>query len=261
MRSGMAKPNTHGLATVIGLSDPGYRRWRKVRRWVWTGFLLVAIIIFVWWAMSTKFLTIKRVVIVDQVHVTPQVVPLEQLGQSADKWRGKWLWADTKKLQSTMLKQFPALASASVSTRFPDTLELRFLPRVALCQLITPTGIYLVDRTGIIFARLDKPTGVLPTLQAATRPVVGKQVSATGVTLGLAIVSAIRNTEPSLQQVSLHDGQLDIKLAGPPLIYIDDNRQPDDVIPELLALLRRFAADNRYPIEVDMRFDRPVLRY
>jgi hypothetical protein len=100
----------------------------------------------------------------------------------------------------------------------------------------------------------------LPTLQADTKPQLGKRVSASGVELGLAIVSSLRSSTPALERVSLHDGQLDITLSGPPLIMIKDSKHPAEVIPQLQALLAKFAADHQYPAQVDMRFDRPVLR-
>lgn len=244
-----------------GMADPQYRRWLRIRKWVWLTVAAVLVLSVIMWLVSSKFMTVKKVTVVDQVRVLPDVVSVNAITNETKTWQGRWLWTNTHKLEQTILTRYPTVASVEVSSHFPDQLMVTVLPRIPLCQLVTPDGSYLVDRHGFIFARLTQPVDYLPMLQASAKPKVGTTVSTVGLGLGLALISNLRSAQPSLQQVSLHDQQLDVVLDGPPLIMVADSRPSQQVISEINALLKTFAQEQKYPKTVDMRFDRPVLTY
>jgi hypothetical protein len=160
-----------------------------------------------------------------------------------------------------MLKRYPSLSTVSIQRHWPDGLELTFLPRVPLCQLVTPSGVYLVDRGGMVFARLPQPVNTLPSLRASSQPAVGQPVSTMGVRLGLQLVTGLRSIQPMVTGVNLHDDQLDIQLSGPPLLLVDAHASSEEVLLQIQVMLAKFASENRYPVQVDMRYDRPVLKY
>lgn len=249
------------LVSLTGVSDPAYRRWLRWRKWVIIGFLACLTILFIVWLVGGKFLTIKEVVVVQQVRSQPDVMPMGSIDQKAVGWRGRWLWTDTSAMQQEILQEFPAVSKAEVSVEFPDRLTVALLPRVAICQLVTPDGVFLVDKSGLVFGQVGEPVSFLPTLQTDSKPEVGKTISTSGLRLALALVTTIRGADRSISQVTMHDGQLDVLLNGPPRILLADQRSPEKSVEEIGALLASFAQQQRYPVEIDMRFDRPVLRY
>jgi cell division septal protein FtsQ len=225
------------------------------------GGLLVALAVGSWYGAQTYFFTIDDVSIVEQVGVQPKVVPVKELRQLADGLKGDSLWLlSEQSLRTVWLERFPTIERITVEKRYPGTLVISYVPRVAFCQLVAPNGTYLVDRDGFIFAKSSHPT--LPKL--ATNEIlagVGKQTSARGVKLGLNLVDGLRNAEPRVVDVLLRGNQLDITLTGDPKIYISDTRSAGPSLLEIKALLFKFKQENRYPKELDLRFERPLIRY
>lgn len=249
------------LTSLFGLSDPAYRRWLRWRKWVLVSILIILSTLFAVWLIGGNFFTLKQIVVVQQVRSQPDVMPLGSIDQKVVAWRGRWLWSDTHAMEEEIQTEFPAVSKAEVHIEFPDRLTVGVLPRVAVCQLVTPDGTFLVDRTGFVFGQIAKPAEFLPTLQIDSKPEVGKAISAAGLRLGLAFVTGLRSSSPSLTAVVIHDGRLDVSLSGPPRIIISEDRSPDLAVEQLQAMLLTFARQQKYPIEVDMRFERPVLRY
>ncbi len=237
------------------------RRYRKWKVWLVSGSVLLVIILLGWWTISTKFLTVKHVKVLYQVTVAPMVVPQDRVVKTAEQLKGAWIWQETSDMEQKLVADYPPIASVSTTVSWPDTVTMEVLPRVPLCQMVTPQGVYLLDRSGFIFARVESEQEFLPTIQADTRVEVGRQISSNSVSLGLQLINGLRSTQPSLQRLDLHDGQLDVHLDGPPLIYVGDDKSADEVLPQLEVLLKKFVDEDKYPKEVDMRYDRPVLRY
>jgi hypothetical protein len=237
------------------------RRFFKFRRWIWVSLAVLIVLVGSWWLIHDRFLTIKHVDVIQQVEVQPKVVPMAAIQKSLESQQGKWLWLNTTSLSQRMLQQFPSLASVQIISHFPDKLEVDLLPRVPLCQLITPSGVFLVDRQGFIFARLDTMADHLLQLKISSQPEIGKRLSTNGLKLGLVLITTLRTTSPALQQINLHDGQLDVQFEGRLLVMVADTQKSEVVLPQLLALLHDFVTQNKLPVEVDMRYDRPVLRY
>jgi hypothetical protein len=179
----------------------------------------------------------------------------------ASRQIGTWLWLDRQGFDKSLLSKYPALRQADSAIQLPDKLSIAVLPRVPLCQLVTPSGIYVVDREGFVFARLQSIDSKLPQIKANKQPSIGSSISSQGLTLGLRLITGLRSNQPALQGIDLHDGQLDVRLAGPPLIMVSDDVQAEVVLAQIKALMDKFNNEHHFPQQLDMRFERPVIRY
>jgi hypothetical protein len=215
----------------------------------------------VWWAIDQRFLTVKQVAVVTLVRVEPDVVNETTITQAANRWRGRWLWVDTTELRQRIKEVQPAVDRVEVSVSWPDQLRVELLPRVPLCQIVTTDGTYLIDRDGVVFASLDQPAANVPRLQAETKPQLGKTVSASGAVLGLAVISSLRGVEPGLKEARLADGQLTFSMQNNMTVIMPDSGQANKLIPEMKVLWQRFEEDKKFPKQLDMRFERPVMKW
>ena len=252
------RPNIGGRSRA---SEASIRRWRRWRKWVWLGLAVLLVSSVVWYALSTHLMTIKRIRVQTLVKVSPDVINEEAITRAGQKWRGKWIWTDLSSLKKEVEKSHPSVKLASIGRQWPDTIMVDLLPRVPLCQIVTGDGAFLIDRDGMVFGHLEEPAEKIPQLRAEAQPRVGKTVSASGAVLGLAVISSLRGYAPSLKEAQLHNGQLVFTMQNDMKVMMSDSSPVSVIIPELDALMSRFETDKKFPHELDMRFDRPVLRW
>jgi hypothetical protein len=241
------------------------RRWKLVLplRVILGAMLLIGIGFGVRAFIQAHVFMVKHVTISDVVPIRPNVVPVVDLTRQADKMMHQSMLFLSEDYQSTALpKRYPMLHDVTIKRQFPDTVLVDYQQRLPTCRVVTSEGVFLVDHDGLLFAKID-PALVTPlptvTVEVGKTHAVGQIVSARGLLLALNLVENLRG--PAFQQLSLHDGQLDVHFAQPPLVMISDDKDPKMVVAQLRTLLATFVQDKKTPSEVDMRFDRPVLRY
>lgn len=257
----MKWPTIRAAHTTVYHGDWGHRRWHRWKKSIWAAAGIFIIIFSLSWAVKDRIFTVKRVEIVQQVAVSPDVMPMTDIQNYANRQAGTWLWLKRQGFAAGLLKKYPSVRQAEVVVHFPDTLEIDLLPRVALCQLVTPSGTFLADRSGFVFARLSQAAQKLPQIKTNKQPEIGSTVSSQGLTLSLSLITGLRANQPPLQGIDLHDGQLDVRLDGPPLIMVSEDAQADVVLAQIKALMDKFNNEHRFPQQLDMRFERPVIRY
>ena len=224
---------------------------------------LVAIAIGGWQYVNSQVLVIGQVNIEQLMQAHPDVAPHEQMRNLTQELLGdSLLMHNDQALIEDWLKRMPAVDKISTHKEYPSTLVIKFIPRVALSQLDTKQGNFLVDRRGNIFAKTAESVEKLPTLTVSDDTLqVGQTISAEGIKLGLMLVEGLRTTEPRLESIVLQKGQLDVTLASNPKILINESRPANTTLLEIETLLNKFKEDKKYPKELDMRYSRPILRY
>jgi hypothetical protein len=235
-------------------------------KYVLAGFFVLALLVVGSVLFYQKFFAISAITIDQVVMVKPSIVPVANLKKAAQYPIGSSLVTfDVQKYKDKLLQQFPSLSAIRVQKVYPRTLTMTWEQRIPVCILITPSGSYLVDRQGLLFAQAPQDMqGIrLPSLTAQETKAhkLGEKVSIQGVVLGVYLAKNLHTTTPQLEQMVLHDGQLDVHFSSPPLVYINDSKSPEVAVKTLQVLFETFGKDNRYPNIVDLRYDRPVLRY
>ena len=245
----------------ITLSEHRGGKWGK---WVWIilGVVLIGVLVAGWQLAQTRLFKIESVQVIQLVGVKPAVVPNDQLQRLASGVQGEsLLLLSEKELIDDWLTRMPTLESIYVEKEFPDKLIIQYVPRVAFSQLVSPSSAYLVDRDGYLFAK-NEPVDYLPKVMTDQEDVaVGKKTSAKGVRLAQQLIEGLRNTSPRLVNVLLRNGVLEVAMTGDPRLLISESRSARPTLLELETLFAKFAQEEKFPKEVDMRYDRPVLRY
>lgn len=251
--------NQFAPRSISAHKQPG--RGKQV--WVWLlGIIAVLILVGAGWQYAhDSYFAIDGVEIVKEVAVTPDVVPADQLNRLAATLQGTSLLSlDVARLEQEWSDRFPSIERIIIRKNYPDLVEVRYIPRLAYSQLVSPEKNYLVDRSGFIFA--ESAYDKVPMLLTDQLEIeVGEQTSSEGLRLGLKLVESLRNANPKLKDIVLKDDQLEVNLAKEPRILIASDRPAEPTIEEIEALLSTFAEEDSYPKEVDLRFARPVLRY
>ena len=79
----------------------------------------------------------------------------------------------------------------------------------------------------------------LTRIKTNKQPEIGSTVSSQGLTLSLRLITGLRASQPPLQGIDLHDGQLDVRLDGSPLIMVSEDAQADVVLAQIKALMNK----------------------
>ena len=240
------------------------RRGRRLGKWVWiiVGLALIGALVLGWQLIQSRLFKVESVQVVQLVGVKPAVVPNDQLQRLANGMQGEsLLLLNDKKLTDDWLTRMPTLESMYIQKEYPNKLIIQYVPRVAYSQLVSPSSAFLVDRKGYIFAKND-PVDYLPKVMIDQEDIaVGQNTSAKGVRLAQQLVEGLRNTNPRLVNVLLRNGVLEVSMTGDPRLLISESRSAKPTLLELETLFSKFAQEEKFPKEVDMRYDRPVLRY
>ncbi len=223
---------------------------------------MIAAVVVGWQLVQTKLFQIEEIKVEQLVQVTPQVVPNDQLQRLASGLRGdSLLLLNQQQIVDSWLTRLPSLEELYLKKEFPNRLIIQYIPRVAFSQLVSPTNTFLVDREGFIFAK-NETVDYLPKVIIDQGDVtVGKSTSAKGLRLAQHLIEGLRNTSPKLVSILFRHNWLELTMSSEPRILVGDDKLPMSTIQEISALFSKFAQDKNYPKEVDMRYDRPILRY
>lgn len=246
---------------TITLSDSRHHRSMK---WVWivVGILLIVLLVVGWQLLQTRMFRVEVVKVVQLVQSKPHVVPNDQLQKLASGIRGEsLLLMNEQEIAEDWLHRMPALEKMFIKKIYPNQLVIEYVPRVAFSQLVAPSSGYLVDREGYIFAK-HTPVDYLPKVFTDQNNVkVGESTSAKGLRLAQNLIVGLRNTNPRLVSILFHESWLELTMTGDPRIFISGDKAALPTLKEISVLFNKFATDEKYPKEIDMRYDRPVLRY
>lgn len=234
------------------------------RRWVWVliGIVTIGILVAILQYTLTQVFKIEKVQVELLVESKPFVAPVEQMNKLAANLKGDSLiLLNEQDIMHDWQTRMPSLEKVYVHKELPNTVIIEYVPRVAYSQLVSPQDTFLVDREGYIFAKTEQVDYLPKVLTDQEDIAIGTTTSAKGVRLSQHLIEGLRNTNPRLKSILLRDGVLEITMTGDPKLLISDDKAALPTLREINAIFSKFAADEKYAKEVDMRFDRPVLRY
>lgn len=163
------------------------------------------------------------------------------------------------KLREQILKDNPLVADVIFKKQFPHTLIISIIIRAPVAIIETPSGIMGVDKDGILLPEPADKHG-LPVLKFnLSEAAVGQKISRNEILESLEFIS---ETENFIQLLSVESSgsALLAKSAKTDIIFAQ-NEKVGDTATTLQTLLVGFRIKGNLPVSIDLRFDKPIVKF
>jgi hypothetical protein len=205
----------------------------------------------VYWISITMF-TIDNIVVVGnniQVQVDEGKLPKTLLVFPAAK------------LRAQLLKDNPILADVQFQKEYPHTLVIIPTLRSAVVRLSLSAREVLLDEQGTVLADTDASSPNLPRLVLPITAVrTGEKISDPRVVAGIAFITGMRDILP-VASVSVEDERsLRAKCDKLDIIFPQDE-PTSTLLATLQTLLSGFRIKGTLPTFIDLRFNKPIIKF
>ncbi|MCX6792243.1 MAG: hypothetical protein NT149_04370 [Candidatus Gottesmanbacteria bacterium] len=215
---------------------------------------VVLIVLFsgvVYW-FCTKMFTINNIVVVGnniQVQVDGSRLPKTLLLFPAGK------------LRAQLLATNPILADIQFQKKYPHTLVIVPTLRSAVARLALVSREVLVDEGAIVLTDTDAASANLPRIVVPITVVrIGEKISDPRVTAGIAFITGMRDILP-ICSVSVEDEQ-SLRAKSDKLdILFPQRGSTAAILATLQTLLSGFRIKGTLPTFIDLRFNKPIIKF
>jgi cell division septal protein FtsQ len=163
-------------------------------------------------------------------------------------------------IRSLILKDNPLLSDVQFVKKYPHTLIIKPVIRIPYVILQTDTRSVLLDRTGIVLT--DGTQGMsLPVLHFTPDTIhVGENIRDSRVLTAIACIENMRSYL-TVSSVEESDGaSIHIK-SDKTSIFITQLKPIRETLATLQTLIAGFRIKGTLPMVVDLRFDKPIIKF
>ncbi len=165
------------------------------------------------------------------------------------------------KLRTQLLEDNPILADIQFQIKYPHTLVIMPTLRSAVVRLILPARDVLVDAGAVVLGDTGSGSMELPRLVVAIPVVrIGEKISDPRVTAGIAFITGMRGILP-VSEVSVEDDRSLRAKSGKLDIIFPQDAPTATVLATLQTLLAGFRIKGTLPTFIDLRFNKPILKF
>lgn len=240
----------------------------KRRKNNWYLIPIALLIIGVFLAIKLNLFTIKKIEVKTEGNLC---IDENQLKISSALLGQNFFLINSSKIEQNLMQKFYCLKSVSLSKRLPNAVTIQVSERQPIAILInlkekiaTTSGLiesiatpsaeqignsYLIDNEGVIFAKANDENNI---------PKVYNQEDNLNANL-LKILIKAKTFGVQIQTSWISDGFL--ITHPPPKIIFDLNNQVDIQLASLQLILDKAKIDSETLEFIDLRFDKPVVRY
>jgi len=170
------------------------------------------------------------------------------------------LFFPSENMRQEILADNPLLADIRFEKRFPHTLRVVPILRTPLARLISDGRTVLVSSEGIVLA--DGDSGMmLPTIILSLPFLrVGEDIEDARVTLALAAISTFPADIP-IETMIYQEGSYFLARSPKLNIFIPQDRDISTTLATLQTLMAGFRIKGTLPAVVDLRFDKPIVKF
>lgn len=225
--------------------------WRKFGRIV--GYLLLFCLFsgaVSWFVIST--FTIKNIVIIGtNIHVQVDETRLPKT----------LLLFPAGTLRAQILADNPVLSDIQFQKKYPHTLVIVPTVRTAVVRLTLVSREVFVDQSGIVLADADSASLPLPRIVVPIPAVrIGETIRDQRVTAGISFIMGMQHMMP-IQTISVED-ERSLRAKSDTLDIVFPQDAPmSDTLATLQTLLTGFRIKGTLPTFIDLRFNKPIIKF
>lgn len=185
------------------------------------------------------------------------------LGVTVDKRRfpTNLLFFPAERLRTELLNQNPILADVIFEKRYPHTLILTPILRSPVALLTAPTRRVFIDSRGYALSDAGVAPPRLPVITAPVSGIrLGQQLTSTPIQQSLSFIAGVKDimnvetiTIADDGQIRAHGGKLDILFT--------QSEDIKTILTTLQTLFSGFRIKGTLPTVIDLRFDKPVVKF
>lgn len=122
------------------------------------------------------------------------------------------------------------------------------------------SGFYLTN-DGFIFKSKEEKS--LPTIEVITAPLRGgEKVAGDDFKIIIELLNLVKNYKLEVEKITVYNKErMDIQLTSGPVVLISAKVSIPNFISSLQVILERFKIEGKVPLYIDMRFDKPVIKF
>ena len=171
------------------------------------------------------------------------------------------LFFPSDRMRSEILSQNPILSDIKFEKKYPHTLVIVPVLRSATALIISPSRRVFIDSRGIVLSDADTTPGGLPQISISI-PVlrVGEQIADTRIAAILEFTEGIRPLLP-IETVTVTDDGLIRAHTGTLDILFTQDIPVRSTLTTLQTLLSGFRIKGTLPTVIDLRFDKPIVKF
>ncbi len=171
------------------------------------------------------------------------------------------LFFPTDKLRSDILRDNQLLADVRFEKKFPHTLVIKPVVRLAFARLETADRRVLLDIQGIV---VGEGSGMeqLPVLKFPDVTMIrtGQRIGDTRILQGLRFYELVDGLLP-IDYIAAHEGSALLAKSGTLDIFFPQDANMAEILATLQTLMTGFRIKGTLPTVVDLRFDKPVVKF
>lgn len=223
-----------------------------VRRWGrFVLFITIAIL-----AGSSIAYAVDRVFRVRKIEVVGVGIHLSLDPRRIEK---NLLFLPTRHIELDLMEAYPELERIEVYKKFPQTLVIVASQRSPIARLKTNNHTFILDKEGVVLPD-SLAGGMLPTVFVDLPAVqVGKTITDPRIVLALAFLDAL-DESIRIETVFENDASLQAK-SGKTDIFIPQKGDAQTLAATLQTLFMGFRIKGSLPTVIDLRFDKPIVKF
>lgn len=170
------------------------------------------------------------------------------------------LFFPTMKLEKELLSRYPMLGSVSVRKKFPHTLIIEVTVRKAIARLPSDLGFVALSSGGTVVSDA-RTQPMLPLIDVPFSSVqIGQSIQEPRILTALSYIQADMTPSLRIERVSFYDDSSLLIQTAETNIIVPQQSDTRDTIATLQQLVTRFRMKGRLPAQIDLRFDKPIIK-
>jgi len=204
-----------------------------------------------------------------------------------DQVKGKSIFfLNQKALKEKILKEFLSISDISFEKDFPNKLYVETFPRepVAALKFVKEASLsgrvasdsariatssafdqqfFLVDKEGLVFVKVSTFSGLpLFYLFDEKFPGLGENIGQKRIQTALEVAQLLKEARIEIKEVFLTSfGTIEMSLKEGPRVLFSSQKSPVAQVTSLQLILSSSRMEGEIPKTIDLRFERPVVRY
>lgn len=218
--------------------------------------------------------------VTNEIKLATDLTKSQTLGRSI-------FFIDSQKIIAEIEKNFLTIKEVSLRKSYPNQLSLILTPRAPVAEITTwPASAaarligteaaeltskwqerlkerLISDETGFLFAKIAAASG-LPKIDIFLDRTIdlGERLEENRIQFALNLIADLKDRKIEVEEIGLVGWEaIPVRLGDQTLVIFSSKKSEAEQVAALQAILIRHRIENKYPKQVDLRYEKAVVRY
>ena len=176
------------------------------------------------------------------------------------------IFISEKNIEENLLKKNSAVNKVSIEKKYPSTLIINVTVEKPLAHLIASQGFFYLSSQGEILSKSKSPDKSLPLIRHYQK--LNSQTFKPGDMLGykdiiqaLNLLKAVQEFGFKIDNVDINGVNMILFNLGDKKIIFSSERQVAEQIYQWQQIIKQFKVEGKAFKEIDLRYDKPIVRF